>query len=361
VLAAPSSRHDELVGDRFRPASLGVAAVILVAVASSAFGATSRTNATPFTYVALGDSFSAGEGVAPYLRDGFDPATGRQGVIDNRCHRSSRAYPNWARPTGYGRTLYAIASGGGKPGSLRGKNKYGSEKNVRAAGGVEWASWACSGATTENVLPRRLGGTPRTGAGPTVDPRTQLDSADLSGADLVTLTIGGNDVGFAGGLVVCALTNCATQAYERRRMAVIDETRPALEAVYRAVARQAPRARILVLGYPQLFPATRAEQSCPGLRLFSGEQAMLRRLGSHLNDTIEASVEAVARSGAKVEYVPVAARFAGHEVCGRKGPWINGIDTAPGSSADGAFHPTLEGQQDGYAAALNAALKTGRR
>ena len=328
------------------PSAIAVLAILVAAAgAASATGAASRSSAGPFTSVTLGDSFSAGEGVDPYFRDGFDPTTGAQGAIDNSCHRSSRAYSTWVKRPGDPSWLYAIASGGGRPGILAGKNKYGSDKNVRSAGGVGWASWACSGAKTKNVLPKSLGGVPQVEAGQTHDRETQLDSADLAGADLVTLTIGGNDVGFVGGLISCAVGNCNTREFEQARAASIDRTKPLLEEVYGAVAKAAPRARVLVLGYPQLFPATKAEQLCSGLILFSGEQNMLRRLTARLNTTIAAAVGSVATSGAKIEFVPVAGRFAGHEVCGRKGSWVSGI-----------FHPSLQGQRDGYAAAVNAAL-----
>lgn len=326
-----------------RTAIVWTAAAIAVALAAAA-GAAGSGTAVPFTYVALGDSYSSGEGIPPFLGNG--------------CHRSSRAYPTWARRPGAAKTLYATASGGGRPGVLAGKNTYGSDRNVRTAGGVSWASWACSGAKTANVLPRSLGGVPQQRPGETLDRATQLDSADLTRADLVTLTIGGNDAGFIEVLLVCALSNCSTRTFEQGRAAIIDATRPQLEKVYRAVARKAPRARILVLGYPGLFPATKAERACAGLSRFRGEQTMLRRLGDRLNGTIAEAVRTVARSGARIEYVPVSARFAGHEVCGRKGPWLNGFvtsDTGLGLAA-ASFHPKLEGQRDGYAGVVNAAL-----
>ena len=335
--------------------------VALVIVAPS-LGAALRLEVASFKYVALGDSFSAGEGVDPYFRDGPDRRTGLQGVIDNRCHRSSRAYSTWVKRDGDSKTLYALASGGGKPGSFGGKYKYGSDKNVRSAGGVEWASWACAGAITKNVLPKSLGGVPQAAKGQTYDRRTQLDSADLAGADLVTITIGGNDVGFVEALEFCAVRNCNTPAFKQGRTQIIDDTKPLLEKVYKAVAERASDAQILVLGYPQLFPKTAAEQSCGGLSLFLGEQDMLRDLGTHLNDKIEAAVKNVASSGVKIRFVPVAERFAGHEVCGSKGRWLNGVSVTANAKRnfgdDQSFHPTLDGQQDGYAAAVNAALKT---
>ncbi len=326
---------------------------VLLAVpisATSALGAASHSRAVPFKYVALGDSFSAGDGVAPYLRDGFAASTGRQGVIANACHRSSRAYPASVKRPGDAKTVYAIASGG-KPANQSGVNKYGSEKNVRSAGGVSWASWACSGATTKNVLPKRLGGVPQSGIGRTQDRRTQLDSASLAGASLVTITIGGNDVGFVDSLLFCAVGNCNTRAFERERKAIIDKTQPKLEKVYRAIVAKAPRARILVLGYPQVFPATEAEQACPQLGLFAGEQTMLRDLGAHLNDTIEAAVRAVAGSRATIEFVPTANAFAGHEVCGQKGAWIYGAMAAVPA------HPNALGHRKGFASVANAALR----
>jgi len=327
----------------------GVALVAALVAAAASGAAVSRSTAAPFSSVTLGDSYSAGEGVAPFLGTGG-------------CHRSSRAYATWVRRPGAAKTLYAIASGGGRPGILAGKNKHGSERNVRSAGGVTWAFWACSGATTANVLPQSLGGVPQRRVGRVLDRATQLDSANLTRADLVTLTIGGNDAGFVDALLVCALARCDTRAFEEERAAIIGGTRPRLEKVYRAIAREAPRARILVLGYPQLFPATKAEQSCAGLSAFAGEQGLLRRLGAELNGTIAAAVATVARSGAKIEFVPVAARFAGHEICGRKGPWLNGlVRSKEGLGLEaGSFHPNLRGQRDGYAGAVNAALARGR-
>jgi hypothetical protein len=320
-----------------------VAILVALVVAASAAGAPAGSNAAPFKYVALGDSFSAGEGVYPYLRDGVNPTTGA--AAPNACDRSSRAYSTWVKRPGDATPLYAAASGGGKPGILGGKNKYGSDKNVRSSGGIGWASWACSGAKTKNVLPQSLGGVPQVEAGQIHDRQTQLDSADLASADLVTLTIGGNDVGFVDGLITCAVSNCNTRAFEQGRITRMDNTKPLLETLYKEIVRRAPKARVLVLGYPQLFPAAKADQSCTGLALFSGEQNMLRRLGVHLNSTIAAAVGSVATTGAKIEFVPVAGRFAGHEVCGRKGSWLSGI-----------FHPSLQGHRDGYAAAVNAAL-----
>ena len=138
-----------------------VAAAILAATASAA---PVRATTAPFTYVALGDSFSSGEGVRPFLASGA------------ACDRSSRAYSTWVRPPGYARPLYAIASGAGAAGR-GGANTYGSGASSRKAGGVTWIFRACSGATTQDVL-------------------AASNSATVQKANLVTLTVGGNDVGY---------------------------------------------------------------------------------------------------------------------------------------------------------------------
>jgi lysophospholipase L1-like esterase len=300
----------------------GTALVLAALLAAVAVGA--HAAPAPFTYVALGDSFSSGEGVAPYL-----------GAATTRCDRSTRAYAAWVRPRGFDATVYALASGGGKPGA---GNRYGSDANVRSAGPYAWSFWACSGART----------------------RQALDGAmELENADLVTLTMGGNDAGYVDVLVQCGLSRCNTAAFRAQRAAKIDALKPALEATYRAIGTEAPHARILVLGYAPPFPATRAEQSCVGLRLFAGEEDMLRALGVRLNGTIASAVADVAEGGVNIAFVPVAARFAGHEVCGRKGAWMTGIKfSSTGFGLDpGSFHPNLKGQRDGYGAAVNGALR----
>jgi lysophospholipase L1-like esterase len=301
-----------------------LAAVIAVVSVVAAGAAGAGAAPAPFTYVALGDSFSSGEGVAPYL-----------GAARTRCDRSTRAYATWVQPRGFTTTVYALASGGGKPSS---DNRYGSDANVRSAGSFTWSFWACSGARARQAL----------------DGATELENADL-----VTLTIGGNDAGYVDVLVQCGLSRCNTPAFRSQRAAKIDALKATLEATYRAIATEAPHARILVLGYAQPFPATRAEQSCIGLRPFAGEQDMLRALGVRLNGTIAGAVADVAEGGVNIGFVPVAARFAGHEVCGRKGAWMNGITfSTTGFGLDPrSFHPNLKGQRDGYGAAVNAALR----
>lgn len=118
----------------------------------------------------------------------------------------------------------------------------------------------------------------------------------------------------------------------------------------------APRARIIVLDYPQLLPASPAEQNCAKLREYTAltpsgtvtlglsqpEQNFLRSKDSQLNEVLRRA----ARDSGVAEFAPVAWYFAGHEVCGNQGEWINGPSPAfkfP-PVADQSFHPKAIGQ-----------------
>lgn len=297
-----------------------------------------------YKYVALGDSYSAGEGVEPY----FEPSNG--------CHRSERAYP----------TL--VEAPGSPTSSIHDRQQVGDQT-------VAWGFQACSGAVTDNVTSRaplhrdplwQLE-VPRTG-----DTGNANDLPVDEATDLVTITIGGNDMGFAEILTFCAIrVDCTTAPYHgrsltehlRRRRAALA---PRLDEVYARTHGQAPTARLLVLGYPQLFPASRAEQACgslgPTARLgwSHAEQDFLRRAVTETNRLIARRVAA----SAIAEFVPVDGLFRGHEICGEAGAWINAVSLtlSPSPSIDDqSFHPNEAGHRRGYAAAVNDVLNPSPR
>ena len=303
-----------------------------------------------FKYVALGDSFSAGEGITPFL----EPT--------NKCHRSASAYPFFVERPGMPRTRIRDLA--------------------QVGGGVQWGFQPCSGATTDAVQ----------SVGWHSDPLPQLAmdrSTDVGNAsdlpvdgdtDLVTITIGGNNVGFSDILQFCAYSNdCTTEKYQGRTLEQVVTSRldalgPKLESTYRQIRAQAPQAAIAVAGYPQLFPQSADEQNCGKISqknylrkdgvLFEWrsigfsqpEQNFLRGQTSRLNQTI---ADRVIRSGV-AHFIPVDAIFAGHEICGDDGEWINSptivFSEKKFKANDHSFHPNALGQRDGYAAAINLVL-----
>jgi hypothetical protein len=267
-------------------------------------------------YVALGDSYSAGEGLPEYF-----PGTGEPDYTSadrNRCHRSVES--------AYGAIL-----------------------------GVTDGFRACSGALLGNMFGRQDGVPPQLGRQPEPDVKT------------VTITISGNDAGFSKIVTFCAIKlSCldtlswtppdggderTIRAYATRRIRELDET--LLPTFYTALRAHFPAARILVLGYPQLFAAGSdfAEQRfCQkAYRTFSqAERSGFRDLQRQYNGVIEQRARA-----AGLEYIEVADAFEGHETCGPKGPWLAFVKDAirelesfsqSGGVDAGNFHPTASGQ-----------------
>ncbi|WP_210479492.1 SGNH/GDSL hydrolase family protein [Naasia sp. SYSU D00948] len=226
----------------------------------------------PTLYVAIGDSYTAGQGSIP-----FDPA-------NLPCNQSPLGYPNL----------------------------------VDAVEGVELvANTACAGATTAQVLAVLATATPD----PTVD--------------LVTLTLGGNDLGFSA-LGPACFGPTADPALCQALLTVTKEEADALTAslvaVYTELQRVFPEADIVVLGYPNLFS--------PDAHGDDFTRALLKG-GDELNKAVRKAAHE-----AGVIYVDVRDEFRHHEL-GSEDSWIGG-PTDP----IGFLHPTAEGYQLGYFQAL---------
>ena len=268
-------------------------------------------------YVALGDSYSAGEGLAPYEQGTQDLPAG------DRCHRSaSDAYPLLLRLTDTTTLDFR----------------------------------ACSGAKIVNVfdLVQDHSGVPDSDglqAGPgTLSPDVKL----------VTLTMSGNDLGFANVLGRCfTTTGCMEKPYlDQPTLTAWLDNRLAqigtqLLSLYQRIATAAQSARILVLGYPLLLPtnipSALSHPLCHVLfnRLGNQERDQIRSYIGRLDDTIQTDA---AQAG--IEYVDTASLFSGHGVC-TGDAWIRfvGIDIrhlldsgVSHAISDGTFHPNGTGQ-----------------
>ncbi|MDQ3877622.1 MAG: SGNH/GDSL hydrolase family protein [Actinomycetota bacterium] len=296
----------------------------------------------PINYVAMGDSYSSGEGVEPYFSDS---ATPEFSPVLNKCHRSQRAYSQ---------LFHAPFS---------------SDRMIDDALSVHFI--ACSGARTYNVL---AGGTGQ------YDEPPQLAQGFVNDrTSLVTITIGGNDVGFKSALEWCTVLSCldswlpapSRDPVESLRTWLSEKVQSQgfldqLTLTLEAIRFDAPNATIVVSGYPRLFPETQVEQlTCVKLAPLAGEEDFLNYLGYQLDFAIE---KAAARAG--VYYNDVQVPFAGHSICGSAGEWISGYtvpdlipNPLPGPGhlfpplvGSGSFHPNAEGQS-GYASSLGSFLE----
>ncbi|WP_345528587.1 SGNH/GDSL hydrolase family protein [Nocardioides endophyticus] len=239
------------------------------------------------TYVALGDSYTA----APLV-----PPTD----TSNACLRSGVNYP----------ALVAK----GMPGTAL-------------------TDVSCSGAATEDMTSPQRG---MTGAVP-----PQFDAL-RRGTDLVTIGLGGNDDGlFAAVLGQCTelassdpTGSPCTARFEDRTDASLERIRSNLADVVSGVRERSPKARILLVGYPQIVPES---GSCDELPLAEGDYAFARQVNEDLNDAVEE-----AAGDTEADYVDLWEPSAGHDICGDE-PWINGRVTSAGRAL--AYHPLAVEQQ----------------
>ena len=194
----------------------------------------------------------------------------------------------------------------------------------------------CAGATALTTDP----GPPD---GP-VDLPQQIEDAAARGAltpetDLVTVTIGGNDVRFLQIVQACAgadLPETCAPAVEQARSYAEDVLAPQLAASLQAVRGAAPAADVVVTGYPHLF-----DDAVPGL--LTPEAAALFHAGT---DALNAVIAGQLPEGAV--FVDVVENFAGHGI-GSADPWI----LLEGGPYD--LHPNAAGYEQGYLPAVLAA------
>lgn len=199
---------------------------------------------------------------------------------------------------------------------------------------------SCSGATTADMTQSQsvpLGGT-------NAPQFTALSSVDT----LVTIGIGGNDAGLIGVAEECAKldalwpfgTSCKnhyTSSGSDPNVAAINATGPKVAAVLQGIHQRAPRARVLIVGYPDGLPVNGG--SCwPTVPMSSGDIKYFNGLEQQLNSVI---ASAAAANGAT--FVNTFTSSIGHDACAGSNAWVNGI--VPTSVAY-PLHPNQAGEQN---------------
>ncbi len=232
-------------------------------------------------YVALGDSYSSGTGTRSYIADGTE------------CQRSTYAYPS------------LIASARGYALNFR----------------------ACSGAKIPDVL------------------NTQV-SALSSTTSYVTISVGGNDAGFASVLTTCAqpawMSNC-NGAIDKANAYITNTLPGALSNLYATIRTRAPKAKVVVVGYPRVFMG----EDCNAGTWFSPtEMTRLNATADLLNSRLSS-----AASARGFTFANPTSRFVGHAVCDNP-EWINGLSNPIAES----YHPNRLGQGSGYTPLISPVL-----
>lgn len=278
-----------------------------------------------FDYLALGDSFISGEGAYQY-RAYTD-------TRDSHCHLSQRSYP------------YLLAK----------------DLNLYKAESV-----ACSGAIIDDVS-----STSEEYMGQNKDKKPYRDRDNVNQIlndfsvgyiaqyrftrhyqpNTITLSAGGNDIGFGQIISRCLEPDTCYNTYEDRlelALLIYSQFNHLTNMYTRLIKEGNPKAKIYVIGYPQIIkPGGRCDSNTP---LNANETQFAWDLTSYLNSVIKKAAEY-----AGVYYVDVEDAFEGHRLCEGKWSWetaVNGITAGRdkidlpllhGPIGNESFHPNAFG------------------
>ncbi len=162
----------------------------------------------------------------------------------------------------------------------------------------------------------------------------------------VTISVGGNDAGFADVLTECALPGWASDCNGAIDGAVgyIQTTMPGqLAALYADIRTRAPSAVVVVVGYPRIFNG----EDCNALTWFSpSEESRLNATADLINATTAAQAAA-----AGFGFADPTTPFVGHAVCDSP-EWLNGLSYPISES----YHPNRSGHASGYTPVVSPVL-----
>jgi lysophospholipase L1-like esterase len=286
-------------------------------------------------YLALGDSYTSGEGAFNYRTETDTP--------DNRCHASVHAYPALLT-----RELFSAAGGHSVACSGAVLNDIGNRSmqyrgQVRGVADLE-ALQSKQAALLTSVLTNHLPGY-----------IAQHHFLKQDQPRIVSVSIGGNDIGFGDIVASCVVPhatihmsdNTCFNTYEDRLEVLeqIDRTVPRWSTLFSQLSKAAPGSNLYVIGYPDIISD---RGSCDlNVQLNQSEREFARELVTYLN----ASIQKAALS-AKVTYVDISDALVGHRLCeaARQNVAVNGITAGTDAGILGtdiigseSFHPNALG------------------
>lgn len=265
-------------------------ALLLAAALAVTLSACEKSTASKREYVALGDSYTAGPLIGR--------ADGRNG-----CVRSRNNYPHL----------------------------------LAKKAELDLTDVSCSAAPTEAVEGEQKIRTR------SIAP--QLDAVEPS-TDLVTIGLGLNDLGLSVRVFIKCVqlgmsdpdgapcTEADQAAGANDIQAALDQMPDRIGGVVDAVRSKAPKAEVVLVGYPTIFPA---EGTCSELGIAAADVPLVR----HVVDSLNATMASVADERGAT-YLDTATPSRGHDICADD-PWIAG--SAPAKGRRGlAWHPYAEEQ-----------------
>ncbi len=285
-------------------------------------------------YLALGDSYSSGEGDTQKDSYGKKYYRALTDTLDERCHLSTRSYP------------YLLAKG------------------MNLAINSQWNSIACSGATAWDVKEQGsqvyLGQNDRLKSRDVQSLKVEALNEFIPGRQkqiefvkkyrpkVITLTMGGNDVDFGNkiqkcvqGAGTCDYATIKRGGLKGEILGQYDNLKSLYEELYKASGSQA---KIYVLGYPN-FVNDSSNAVCyanvGGLN--TDERVMAKNSVSFFNSVIEQAVKA-----AGIKYIDIEDSLIGHRLCDAGDKHVTGISdlTDLSHNRQESFHPNAAGHAD---------------
>ncbi|UDY23264.1 SGNH/GDSL hydrolase family protein [Nocardioides sp. Kera G14] len=236
----------------------------------------------PLVYVALGDSYTG----APKLGT----------TLTRACRRTDQNYPHL----------------------------------VAADMGLTLVDVSCGGAKVRDLSHRQKAGVP-----------AQVDAV-RSDADLVTVSVGGNDVGIVKVVSSCVAAPAACDGAVAAVHGGVRQMRGRLTRVLRRIGRVAPHARLVVIGYPEILPANG--------RCLGADRARVKKAAKALRLIATAQRQAAWNAGAT--FLDARSFTRGHGLC-TTAPWIARRTTATSKR----YHPEAP-EQRAIATALDGIVST---
>jgi lysophospholipase L1-like esterase len=184
---------------------------------------------------------------------------------------------------------------------------------------------ACSGAKTTDVNANQL-------------------SALSSSTGLVSITIGGNDIGFSNIMTTCVLysESACVAAVNQAEAFANANLNNLLNVTYNGIRSHAPNARVVVLSYPVFYQL--GVWYCVGL-----SETSRTKLDEGINLADNIIKTAAANHG--FAFADVRSNFVGHQLCSSD-KWLHSLNY---TDLTESYHPTAAGQSGGYLPAFTTA------
>ena len=297
-------------------------------------------NAPPrLDYLALGDSYSSGEGDIERRPNGLKyylPGTDvkgdyTQGIPEEKCHISMRSYPfKLIKDMELSRDQAKLVACSGAI-----INDVAVSANVYYTGQGDRLKKLNTQAEIDiyqkQAREQFISGRVR-----------QNEFIERNQTEVVTLTIGGNDLKFADKLKLCItnhpLQNCSLNS-EKGRAQLAKEIKslyPKLKHTYEKIKTNSTK--VYVLGYPQFV--SRQFNNCGiNVALSPNERVMINEAVAYANKVIKA-----AANDSGVKYVDIEDSLSGHSLCDFGESYVTGV-SGYGISTEQQemFHPNAKG------------------